>query len=731
MSLWSRMRLSLRDWLGTWSSGDKALANLFGYGPTSSGVDVTEEGALNIAAVWACVQLISGNVGSLPLIHYRVTNKGREPASDSRLYRLLHDAPNDEATATTFLETLQSHVLLWGNAFAEIVRDRSGRVAELHTIEPWRVFGVRPSGYLGPLRYRITQRDGTTVELDPENIIHVPGLTPNGVWGYSVIRKARESYGLTMATERFGSSFFGKGSTFGGILSHPGTLTEEQQQKLRASLEKRHQGVDRAHQFIILQGGMKFESLGIPGRDAQFLQQRQFQIAEVARWFGVPPHLIGDTEKSTSWGTGIQQQTIGFLQFTLRRWLVKIEKEFNRKLISPLERNLQLIEFKVDGLERADQESRYRAYEVGIRSGFLRINEVRRFENLPEVEGGDITLVPLNMTTPDKLDQEMPTPPPPAEPAPDAEDEADDADRKQIAEDIKVLMALGRDAQARLEAIPPPPPPEPVDFGPVMQRLDAVQAAIPEPTAPVDLAPVLDAVASIPIPPSVDLAPVMEGLEAVRAAIPEPPAPVDLAPVIDAVRAIPVPAPTDLSPVLEALGAAVVNFSASVPAAPPPTDLTPVLDRLERLEAIEAEQRAMRERVAALAPMLRELIVEAVRREAKFEADRAKKAAQSPEKLRAWMETFYATREDTAAQYLLPTMRLHFQLTGRLDDAEAETRRLIREHVNASRAALEVLLGDPETLEANVRALAARWESERPKAIADACLSEVIACQAP
>jgi len=730
MNAFSRMTMAVRDWLGSWGSGDKALAALFGYGPSKSGVSITEDTSLNISAVWACVRLISGSMSTLPLIHYKKKGNGdRERWLDSRLYRLLHDEPNEEMSSATFLETLQTHVLLWGNAFAQIIRDGAGRVTEMYPIEPWRVSALRPNGLGGELRYRIAQRDGGEAVLGIDQILHVPGLSPNGVWGYSVINKARESFGITAAADQFTASFFGKGSTFGGLLKPDRQLSKEQTQELIASLEKRHQGVDRAHQLIVLPHGVTYEQIGIPGRDAQFLQQRQFQTAEIARWFGVPPHMIGDLERSTSWGTGIAEQKIGFLEFTLRPWLVKWERELNRKLISPLERNLQQIEFSVDGLERGDIESRYKAHAIGIQWGFKTRNEVRALENLPMIEGGDTPLVPANMSTEEKIAAPDPKPvvqAPTAAADKDVDVDKDDAkERAEIRADLQRLIEMGREAKARIEALPTP---EPVDLGPVLQGLEGIRAAIPEPPAPVDLTPVLEAVAGIPLAPIVDLGPVLDAVEATRAdvlgAIPAPPPPADLTPLLervdatkaDILGAIPVPPPpVDFAPVLE-----------RIDGIPPqvPTDLTPVLDRLE---AVETERKAMQERIAAMAPVLQDLILAAVRKEVKFEADRARKNAESPEKFRAWMEGFYATREEMALQRLLPTMRLHFHVTGRADEAEEETRRIIRGHVEQSKASLEVLLADPENLETNVRALAAAWEAERPKAIADTCLREVIA----
>jgi HK97 family phage portal protein len=766
MNVIARMITSVRNYVGSWGAGDKALASLFGRGPTIAGVNVTEMTALNISAVWAAVQLIAGNVGSLPLMHYR--RKGerpsdREQATDTKLYRLLHDEPNSEMAASTFFETLQTHVLLWGNAFAEILRDGSGRIASLYPIEPWRVSAVRQNGLAGELLYRIAQRDGKDALLTTSEILHVPGLTTNGVWGISVLRHARESLGLTMATEQFSASFFGKGSTASGILSHPGTLTPAQEGTLRTSLEGRHQGVERAHQFIILQGGMKFEQLSMSARDSQFLQQRQFQLSEVARWFNVPPHMIGDVTNSTTWGSGIQSQTLGFLQFCLRRWLVKWEKELNRKLISPLERNLQFIEFVLDGLERGDQDSRYQAYAIGRQWGWLSVNDVRAYENLSRIDGGDLYLVPVNMTTPEKLEAAeppaAPVAPGPAKPAPDAEpedddeDEADDERMREFKEDLEKLMELGRRALDK-------PDPAPLDLAPIFDQLAVLQKELiltvternAQETADVirgvrEAQTALEArIAELPKPEPVDLAPLAERLdsanetkrtadaafsemlEATRAALEEKiaqipqPEPVDLAPVV---REIQERGQEMLGPIgeLQSQQAALAELRAASEARieAAQTELR------ERLDASEAARKEQAERLAGLTPTLRDVIEDAVRKVVRVEADRVRKAAQTPEKLRAWMETFYATREDVCLGHLLPAMRLHFQLVGRPDAAEAETRRIIHEHVESSRAALETLAGDAETLEANVKALTAHWEAERPKAIADECLREVIA----
>lgn len=689
----ARVTMAVRDWLGSWSSGDKALAALFGRGPTLSGVNMTEDTALTVAAVWACVQLIAGNLASLPLIHFRRTGtNSRERATDTKLYRLLHDEPNEEMSAPQFLETLQAHLLLWGNAFAEIRRDGAGRVSSLYPIEPWRVSGVRQQGIAGALFYRIAQTDGTDAILPPEDILHVPGLSPNGVWGYSVIRKARESFGLALAEENFSASFFGKGSTFGGVISAPGVLSPPNEERLRTSLEARHQGVERAHQFIILQNGMTYTSVGIPARDAQFLQQRQFQTAEIARWFGVPPHLIGDVERSTSWGAGIQEQTIGFLQFTLRRWLIKWEKELNRKLISPLERNLQFIEFLVDALERADQESRYRAYEIGARTGFLSINEIRAFENLPALKNGDEHLVPLNMTTLDAMAKQAALPPEAPAPAPPpAEEDEDEAEAMRRLTDLQAGLIQVRDGVARVEARPEPA----LDLGPVLERLERL-AAKPE-------------------PPAVDLTPVLERINAASA---------------DVIAAT--PAPASLEPVLDALAAVAGQMQeireTPPPPAPPPPDLAPVLERLESLEqdrqAAEGERRA---RLAEVLPGVEEMLLKAATRYIKREADRARRAAISVEKLAGWAATFYPRQVDYAVKELRAPVEVCLALAGRPGHAEAEIReRILADIAGAQGAIAGLLQAPPEDLRAAVEQLATQWEAERPATLIRGWRREVI-----
>jgi HK97 family phage portal protein len=387
-------------WLGPYSSGDKALASLFGGKPSASGISVNEYTALNLSAVWAAVTVIAGTIASLPLILYkRLPNGGKERDVDHPTYELLHDAPNPEMTAMVFRETLQAHVLLWGNGYAEIQRDEAGRPKALWPITPDVIEPFREDGS-GRLRYRVTQTNGAQVTLDPDRILHIPGLGFDGIRGYSVIYKARESLGLLSASERFGSTFFGNGAWPGLVAQHPGKLNEAAHTRLKTSLNEALQGPNRAHSVIVTEEGIKIEKTTIPPNDAQFLETRRFQILEVARWFNIPPHKLRDLERATF--SNIEQQGIDWV-IDLRLWLVRWEQEIRRKLISRLERKRQFAEHLVDGLLRGDTATRYGAYSVARNWGWMSTNEIRSLENLNPVEGGDMYLVPLNMVPADKV----------------------------------------------------------------------------------------------------------------------------------------------------------------------------------------------------------------------------------------------------------------------------------------------------------------------------------------
>lgn len=463
LAWWQRLTAAVRgSWSGPLTSNSPELARLWQAPSVTSGVSLNENSALTYSAVWAAVSLLAGDIASLPLILYkRLPDGGRERFTSHPLYRLLHDEPNPEMASMPFRECLTAHLLTWGNAYAEIERDAAGRPVALWPLTPDRVAPLRTPA--GTLTYRVSNPTGTDTFLRPADVLHVPGLGYDGTVGYSVVAKARESLGLGLAAERFGASFYGNGATFGGVLAHPGKLSDVALKHLRESIESRHQGVDKAHRFLMLEEGMSYTSLGIPPEDSQFLETRQFQVEEVARWFSVPPHKIGYLKYATY--SNIEHQGIDYLTSSLRRWLVRWEQEINRKLIAASERRQQYVEHLTDAILRGDIQSRYAAYAIARQWGWMSVNDIRERENmnpLPDDEG-QMYLVPLNMSPADRLDEIIdkqvapdptPTPNAPSAASDEAEDEDDDENEADVeSERARTIEILRTDVElARHEA---------------------------------------------------------------------------------------------------------------------------------------------------------------------------------------------------------------------------------------------------------------------------------------
>jgi HK97 family phage portal protein len=411
--------------LGPYNAKDPALARLFGANPTASGIGVNENTALNLSAIWCGVVVIAGAVSSLPLDLMKRTSGGRsnkEPFTDHPTYELVHARPNTEMTSVVFRRTLQAHALLWGNGYAEIERDESGRPLALWPLTPDRVYPYREPN--GDLTYRVASMSQDRVtydELAPENILHIPGLGYDGIGGYSVVSKLREALGLGVALERFGAQFFGNGSNMTGVLQHPGKLSPSAHKHLEESLEAGHsQG--KARRALVLEEGMTWVQMGVPPDDGQFLETRKFQVTEVARILNLPPHKIKDLERATF--SNIEEQNIEFVQDSLMPWLVYWEQELDRKLIRPLERRVQFFKHNVNGLMRGNIQNRFSSSAVGRNWGWLSANDIRDLEDMNSIGAqGDIYLMPGNM-----LDANGPMPTPgtnaPAPAAPPADDAA-------------------------------------------------------------------------------------------------------------------------------------------------------------------------------------------------------------------------------------------------------------------------------------------------------------------
>lgn len=367
---------------------------------TATGKTITVHNSLQYSAVFAAQRILSEDTASLPLILYRrLQPRGKERATNHRLFNILHRQANPEMTAYELRELLVSHTAMWGNGYCEIQRDRGGRVLALWPLRPDRVDVQR--GWDGLLYYQVTignplEHDPETMTLPARNVMHVRGLGYDGIKGYSVIGLARQSIGLGLATEEFGARFFGNGARPGAVLEHPGKLTDTAFDRLKKSWNVRHQGLENAHRLAILEEGMKIHEIGIPPEDAQFLETRKFQVTEIARWFRIPPHMLADLERSTN--NNIEHQSLEYVMHSLRPWFVRIEQRVGHDLLTETEGNQgYFAEHLVDAFLRGDITSRYSAYGVGRQNGWLSANDIREMENMNPVEGGDVYLVPLNM----------------------------------------------------------------------------------------------------------------------------------------------------------------------------------------------------------------------------------------------------------------------------------------------------------------------------------------------
>ena len=367
----------------------------FLFGGTTSGKAVNERTAMQTSAVYACVRILAESVAGLPLHVYERTANGSKSTKPSHpLYRLLHDEPNREMTSFVFRETLMSHLLLWGNAYAQIIRDGRGFPIALYPLLPDRMAVDRNES--GELVYTY-QSDKGQVKLRRENILHIPGLGFDGLIGYSPIAMAKNAVGLALATEDYGATFFANGANPGGVLEHPGVIKPEQADRLRESWQSQFGGAN-AHKVAVLEEGLKFHQMSIPPEQAQFLETRKFQINEIARIFRVPPHMVGDLEKSSF--SNIEQQSLEFVKYTLDPWVIRWEQSLQQALILPSEKATIFIKFNLDGLLRGDYQSRMQGYSTGIQNGFMSVNDVRGLEDmnlLTAEEGGDLHFVNGNM----------------------------------------------------------------------------------------------------------------------------------------------------------------------------------------------------------------------------------------------------------------------------------------------------------------------------------------------
>ena len=357
---------------------------------------------MQMTAVYSCVRILAEAIAGLPVHLYKYKpDGGKKKAIDHPLHLLLHDEPNPEMSSFVFRETLMTHLLLWGNAYAQVIRNGRNEVVALYPLMPNKMTVDRDEhGQLYYTYYRGTdetiRNKEQSVRLKPSDVLHIPGLGFDGLVGYSPIAMAKNAIGMAIACEEYGAKFFANGAAPGGVLEHPGTIKDPQ--RVRESWQSTFGGSGNSNKIAVLEEGMKYTPIGISPEQAQFLETRKFQINEIARIFRVPPHMVGDLEKSSF--SNIEQQSLEFVKYTLDPWVIRWEQSIQRTLLNPEEKKSYYVKLNVEGLLRGDYQSRMNGYAIGRQNGWMSANDIRELENLdriPAEEGGDLYLINGNM----------------------------------------------------------------------------------------------------------------------------------------------------------------------------------------------------------------------------------------------------------------------------------------------------------------------------------------------
>ena len=393
-----RAWMALKDSSGA-GQLEKLLLSHFGT-LSRSGVYVSPTTAMQCSAVFACVGLLAESIAQLPIKLYKGIGGEREEVREHWLYRLLYQSPCSWMTSFGWRETAMMHLCLRGNFYAYKVRDSAGRIVELLPLHPDTVRVRQLDNW--DLEYLVTLQAGRQVRCLQQDIFHVAYRSLDGVTGLSPISYQRETIGLTLSAQEHGARLFSNGGRPGGVLSLPGSVSEEAMKRLREDWEANYGGSGNAGRTAILEQGMKFEAVTMTNSDAQYLETRKFQVEDIARIFGVPLFMIQSTEKTTSWGSGIEQMSMGYVRYTLLPWVRRWEQAIRKSLVAEARESDLEMRFNLDGLQRSDIRSRFLSYQMGINMGVYSPNEIRELEDMPPRDGGDIWLTPMNMRITDE-----------------------------------------------------------------------------------------------------------------------------------------------------------------------------------------------------------------------------------------------------------------------------------------------------------------------------------------
>lgn len=402
--------MGIRSMVRRWASGpekpvpqaqltSQTLEEMLRYmvqagGTTTSGATVTANTALRVVAVFAAVRVLAEGLAQVPLIVYRRDGAARERATDHWLYTLLHDAPNQWQSSFEWREMMQAHVALRGNAYSYkvVVRDE---IRELLPLHPDRVRVTQAPDW--SLKYSLYLPDGTQADVTADDMLHIRGLSSNGFTGLGPIALAREAVGLAIETERHGAQLFGNAGRPAGLLTTEQKLDSEQVKQLTESWHAAQAGDNRL-KTAILDAGMTYQQMALSNEDAQFLETRKFQRGEIASLFRVPPHMIGDLDRATF--SNIEHQALDFVKYTMGPWYGRWEQAITMQLTPPADRGTLFAEFLVDGLLRGDSKARHTAHSMGLRDGYLNVNEVRAMEGRNPIPGGDVYRSAVNVYGP-------------------------------------------------------------------------------------------------------------------------------------------------------------------------------------------------------------------------------------------------------------------------------------------------------------------------------------------
>lgn len=369
---------------------------------SSTGKSITAQNALTLSTVWACVRLVAGTMSSLPIVLYKEDARGvRTVHKEHPLYSLMRFSPNADQSALDFWQFLFVSLELWGNAYARIVRNNAGKLIALIPIRP-EVVEVRRLKS-GQLQYRYRE-GGEMIEILQAEMFHIRGFGGAPMGGLSTLAFGRHSFGLALSTDEAAAQFYRNGFRPSGVLTTQGgaVLKPDQRDDLYKHVVEPLMN-ENSGKPLILEAGLGWQSIQLSSSDAQMIESRQFSVEDGCRWFAVPPHMVGHTSNSTSWGSGLEQQTLGFLVFSLRERIKRIEQAIVKQLLTPAERLTLSVEFNIEGLLRADSAARAAFYSLMVQNGIMTRNEVRRLENLPPIEGGDELTIQSNMIPASKL----------------------------------------------------------------------------------------------------------------------------------------------------------------------------------------------------------------------------------------------------------------------------------------------------------------------------------------